>query len=548
MKRIFTIVFFNFLTVAVFSQTISSFKAFKNMPKDTFWNGSDLLGGFVDGAIDFPCVYDTSWGGFWSGGWAVSTMRDDSTSGADNLYGIVTHSRIDESPFAIAQNHADLKFVADISAFFQGFYITNTTYAYLSMKNGDSFAKKFGGNDGTDKDFFKLRIYAIQDSKVDSSNYVDFYLADYRFDNDSLDYIVRDWWYVDLSPLGYVEGLNFELTSSDNGPWGMNTPAFFAVDKIKYSYKPGLSNSYHVSYEQNKIPIDSFWNGKDEDPVFYDSGFKFPCVFDTAYGGYWKSGFALSTMRDDITEGSSNLYSAIPGGAYDGITYAISQNNTSFHSRWADAYPVIKSIKITNTTYAYYSMKNGDAFAKKFGGESGNDPDFFKLRIYPLELIDFGVIDSSRYYDVYLADYRFDDNSKDYILDDWVNINIDSIFDFEVSELAFELSSSDNGTWGMNTPAFFAIDDIDFDLLSSVEDVNNNSLIVYPNPATNYIKISIENLLNNPVYEIYGMNGILFSKGTLLNDAINVSALKKGCYIIRILSNEGDYITKFDKL
>jgi hypothetical protein len=32
----------------------------------------------------------------------------------------------------------------------------------------------------------------------------------------------------------------------------------------------------------------------------------------------------------------------------------------------------------TNTTYAALSMLSGDSFAKKFGGASGDDPDWFK--------------------------------------------------------------------------------------------------------------------------------------------------------------------------
>ena len=61
---------------------------------------------------------------------------------------------------------------------------------------------------------------------------VTFYLADYRFaDNDS-DYIVKTWQWVNLLPLGHVDSLIFSLTSSDNGPAGMNTPAYFCIDNF----------------------------------------------------------------------------------------------------------------------------------------------------------------------------------------------------------------------------------------------------------------------------------------------------------------------------
>ena len=547
MKRIFTTVFLSVLSVIVYSQTYSSFKVFKDMPLDTFWNGSDLSGGFTDGILGFPTVYDTVWN-YWASGWAVSTMRDDSTAGSTNLYSVKTNARIDESPYAIGQNYTSVATEEDESVLFEGMYVTNTTYAYFSMKDGDAFAKKFGGDTGSDPDFFKLRIYAMVDGAIDSTNFVDFYLADFRFDNDSLDYIVDDWWYVDLSPLGFVDGLYFELSSSDIGTWGMNTPAFFAVDKIKYSYR-SEDDEYHSSFESKQLPLDSFWNGKDLSGSFNDGAFEFPCVYDTSYGGYWASGFALSTMRDDVNGGADNLYSAIAGGAFDGITYAIGQNHAKFEPAFVCAYPIIKRIRITNTSYAFYSMKNGDAFAKKFGGETGDDPDFFKLRIYPISFVSSGI-DSSRFYDVYLADFRFDDNNKDYILDDWLEINIDSIFDFVVTGLAFELFSSDEGQWGINTPAFFAIDRIENDIKTgTVEFDEAISADIYPNPASQFVNVSISHNDSKLNYQLMDISGTIMSKGHIKKaKKINLSGLKPGTYFISISDGKHQTVKKVIKI
>jgi hypothetical protein len=61
---------------------------------------------------------------------------------------------------------------------------------------------------------------------------VDFYLADYRFVNNGLDYIVNNWRYVNLTSLGAVKSVEFGLTSSDTAPWGMNTPGYFVMDTV----------------------------------------------------------------------------------------------------------------------------------------------------------------------------------------------------------------------------------------------------------------------------------------------------------------------------
>jgi len=126
-----------------------------------------------------------------------------------------------------------------------GTYVTNTTYAYWSINDGDAFSKKFGGEDGNDPDWFKLTITG-KDAGDKATGTVAFYLADYRFEDTSRDYIVDQWTWVDLSPLGEIAGLEFVLSSSDEGDWGMNTPAYFALDH--------LNTCSGADYDQDGIP------------------------------------------------------------------------------------------------------------------------------------------------------------------------------------------------------------------------------------------------------------------------------------------------------
>ena len=112
-----------------------------------------------------------------------------------------------------------------------GLYVTNSNYTYYSMLKGDVFAKRFGGETGADEDWLKLTITG-KDAADNVTGAVDFYLADFRFDDDSLDYIVDTWEFVDLTPLGDVAALTFALESSDTGAGGMNTPGYVCVDTI----------------------------------------------------------------------------------------------------------------------------------------------------------------------------------------------------------------------------------------------------------------------------------------------------------------------------
>ena len=105
-----------------------------------------------------------------------------------------------------------------------GFYITNSSYAYSSMSNGDGYAKKFEKGD-----WFLLTItgYDADDEVTGTKEY---YLADLR--DEATAYIINDWRYVDLSGLGKVAKIGFALSSTDGGSWGMNTPAYFCFDNF----------------------------------------------------------------------------------------------------------------------------------------------------------------------------------------------------------------------------------------------------------------------------------------------------------------------------
>jgi len=119
-----------------------------------------------------------------------------------------------------------------------GFYANNTTYAALDMLNGSGFSKKFGGATGNDADWFMMTVEGF-DAGSASLGTVDFYLADYRFADNGLDYIIDDWTFVDLSGLGAnVSSVQFSLSSSDNGGFGMNTPSYFAIDEMQAVPEP----------------------------------------------------------------------------------------------------------------------------------------------------------------------------------------------------------------------------------------------------------------------------------------------------------------------
>jgi len=113
----------------------------------------------------------------------------------------------------------------------RGLYVTNVGYTYYSVLQGDAFSKKFGGNTGRDPDWLVLTITG-RDALGEQTDQVRVFLADFRFEDDAQDYVLEGWTWVDLQTLGPVRTLEFTLGSSDVGAFGMNTPAYFAIDTL----------------------------------------------------------------------------------------------------------------------------------------------------------------------------------------------------------------------------------------------------------------------------------------------------------------------------
>lgn len=195
----------------------------------TFKNDAGPSGAFVFEGVSFPNSYTveptyTYWSGF-----AISNTTDTTTAGFGNQYSAFPGGGAGgSSTYAVSYGTTAVQFTTSVNLNGLGASITNTTYAVLSMQIGDTFAKKFGGDTGTDPDFFKLTIRGFAGGTA-TGTAVDFFLADFRSDNSSQDYIVNQWTYVDFSALGTVDEIRFSYTTTD--PRG-GTPSYFALDNF----------------------------------------------------------------------------------------------------------------------------------------------------------------------------------------------------------------------------------------------------------------------------------------------------------------------------
>jgi hypothetical protein len=311
---------------------------------------------------------------------------------------------------------------------------------------------------------------------------------------------------------------------------------------------PILWGQTTVTFESFNLSSESFLNGSDLMPgeIGYEAG---NAIFINDYNAGYDAfnGWAISTTTDTQTPGFTNQFSAITGQGYDGSdTYGVAYafNGASIRLTGPAAGGVVSGFYVTNSTYAYLGMLEGDDFTKKFGGETGDDPDFFLLSIkkyYNGQLSTDSV-------DFYLADYRFEDNTQDYLVDEWAFVDLSSLGN--VDSLLFTLYSSDSGSLGINTPAYFCIDNFTtLDVMSSNDWINPDiKAAIYPNPASDFLRLEIPNHLSME-WGIYNMNGQEVKGGSRGNSThtVDIRALPRGSYVLRLITAEGGFSQSFVK-
>lgn len=209
---------------------------FENIPIPTngFFNGSDGTAAFESGNVALPTNFA---GGFWTG-WSVSNVVNTQDPGFMNQYASITGGGAAGSDnYAVCFGSGTvLRLMNDaVGNPVNGLFVTNGTYPYLTIRDGNQFSKRFGGEFGDDPDFFLLTIKGMLDGQMVPDS-IDFYLADYRFADNSQDYIIDEWTYVNTTSLGAVDSLIFSFTGSDNDPmFGLNTPTYVMIDNVETS-------------------------------------------------------------------------------------------------------------------------------------------------------------------------------------------------------------------------------------------------------------------------------------------------------------------------
>lgn len=176
--------------------------------------------------LEFNHYYNTGFGG----GFTYTNKTDKTTPGYSNISAITGKGKYGTTYLTSYTNTYTQAKITQLNTDkykFKGAWVTNSTYAYLAVKDGNDgwgYSKKF-----EDGDWFKLTFIGYDNAEKQLGK-IDFYLADYR---DGKTQVINDWEWVDLTPIANAKIIKFEMSSTDNDPKeGMKTPAYFCMDGI----------------------------------------------------------------------------------------------------------------------------------------------------------------------------------------------------------------------------------------------------------------------------------------------------------------------------
>ena len=199
------------------------------LDNESHWNGSKGNGYFLSGSYKFhnggqpqynyfyDCMYSNETATTYSG--LQDQWRNIVGKGYDNSenYGI-SYPKEGTIDVMNKENGDNIR----------GFYVTNTAWVYDAVKKGDGMSNEPGGF--KKGDYFKLIIKGKKADNTESQ--VEYYLADYRAENEADHYVLDTWQWVDLSSLGEVKSVSFKMEGTKKNNYGLTTPTYFAFDNF----------------------------------------------------------------------------------------------------------------------------------------------------------------------------------------------------------------------------------------------------------------------------------------------------------------------------
>ena len=291
-----------------------------------YWDGfCPAIGG---DQTDYNGDWTTNYGGCMAGGGCV--INEDGTVTADpaqpyivGYWGSWSEDPTNQVKYADINDNTTFKPI--------GVYVCNHPWPYYGCVHGDGFGRAF-----EEGDYFELIAHGVDadgNETTTSINLVEFTNGELK--------ALNDWTFFDLSSLGEVESVYFTLNSTDSGAYGMNTAAYFCMDKFQAEVEApviennegfflvGDFNDWNQTATGGRLAFDEYDNLEN---VELEAGAEFKVIaFDEDGSTIWFGG------QDDNNVGYFLLNNALMG---QGFMCVEGNNGANFRVEEAGTYNI----------------------------------------------------------------------------------------------------------------------------------------------------------------------------------------------------------------
>lgn len=217
-----------------------------------------------------------------------------------------------------------------------------------------------------------------------------------------------------------------------------------------------FQNTICVDFSDVALPeagyLDADLNG-----MFKSKDVTFISEWAPEYGGYSNGGIYPSKLNDSQTVGILNQYSVYPSvnGNFAVVYYSdyITQTEGNFAAFELPKETTVFNLELANSTYVYWAMKTGD---DGIGAcRAYKEGDWYKVIFKGFNANG----DQTGMVEYYLADFR---GGKAYISTTWEKVDLRGLGN-KVKRVEISMDGTDRSDWGLNTPTYCCIDNIEYE-------------------------------------------------------------------------------------
>ena len=187
-----------------------------------YWGGGHAISNYSTGDIETYGGFETQLTVYKKGVSGLS-HTGGGHNGSDNF--AVHYGYMDGSQFNKTENLPALTFADGSEHVIDHMYVNTTTYLLNCLVNGNGLTAKIGPDD-----WVKL-VATGYDTKGTKTGETVIYLCN------GPDNIIMDWTKWDLSSLGKVSKVTFNVTGSSDNGYGFSQPAYFAYDDVAVRFE-----------------------------------------------------------------------------------------------------------------------------------------------------------------------------------------------------------------------------------------------------------------------------------------------------------------------